>query len=40
MNEFTILVHLLSKKENTFELGATKEEIIKKLNIQGKNESV
>lgn len=40
MNEFTILVHLLSKKANTFELGATKEEIIKKLNIQGKNESV
>jgi len=40
MNEFTILVHLLSKKANGFEIGATKEEIIKKLSLQGKNESV
>ena len=40
MNEFTILVYLLGKKTNNFEIGATKEEIIKKLNVQGKNESV
>ena len=40
MNEFTILVYILSKKVNNVEIGATKEEIIKKLNFQGKNESV
>jgi len=40
MNEFTILVHILSKKTDNFEIGATKEEIIKILNYQGKNESV
>ena len=40
MNEFTILVYILSKKANFFEIGATKEEVIKKLNYQGKNESI
>jgi hypothetical protein len=40
MNEFTILMHLLSKTADRFEMGATKEEIIKKLNLQNKNESV
>jgi len=40
MNDFTILMHLLSKKANEFQIGATKEEIIKTLNINGKNESV
>ncbi|MHA2282834.1 MAG: hypothetical protein ACXAC5_18490 [Promethearchaeota archaeon] len=40
MNEFTILVYMLSKKVNKFEIGATQKEIIKKMNFQGKNESV
>ncbi len=40
MNDFTILMHLLSKKANEFQIGATKEEIIKTLSINNKNESV
>ncbi len=40
MNEFTILLYLLSRKTNKYEMGASKEEIIKKLNFQGKNESI
>ncbi len=40
MNEITILMHLLSKKENDLQIGASKDEIIKKLNIRGKNESI
>ncbi|MHA1913464.1 MAG: hypothetical protein ACW986_09220 [Promethearchaeota archaeon] len=40
MNEFTILMHLLSEKTNIVHIGATKEEILKKLNLYGKNESV
>jgi hypothetical protein len=31
---------MLSKKVNKFEIGATQKEIIKKMNFQGKNESV
>ena len=40
MNEITILMHLLSKKINKFHIGATREEILKSLNLKGKNESV
>ncbi|MHA1987838.1 MAG: hypothetical protein ACW98D_14480 [Promethearchaeota archaeon] len=40
MNEFTILMHLLSKTSDSFEMGATKEDILKKLNLHNKNESV
>jgi hypothetical protein len=40
MNELTILVYLLSKKVNSYEIGATKEELIKNLNIPGKNKSI
>ena len=40
MNEITILMHLLSKKIESFQMGATQEEIIKILNINGKNESI
>lgn len=40
MNELTILMHLLSEKINNVQIGATKEEVIKKLNLYGKNESV
>jgi len=40
MNEFTILMHLLSDKTNKFQMGASKEEILNKLNLSGKNESI
>ena len=40
MNEFTILMNLLSNKTNKIQIGASKEEILKALNIHGKNESV
>ncbi|MFX1480973.1 MAG: hypothetical protein ACFFCI_23055 [Promethearchaeota archaeon] len=40
MNETTVLMHLLSKKINKFHIGATKEEILKILNLKGKNESI
>lgn len=39
MNELTILMHLLSKK-NKFEMGATQDEILKALNITDKNKSI
>ncbi|MFW9876354.1 MAG: hypothetical protein ACFFG0_24935 [Candidatus Thorarchaeota archaeon] len=40
MNEFTILMNLLSTKVDESHIGASKEEILKKLNIHGKNESI
>jgi hypothetical protein len=40
INEFSILLHLLSRKINKFQMGASKEEIIEKLHINGKNEHV
>lgn len=40
MNEITILMHLLSKKTSNSQIGATKEEILKNLNIKGKNKSI
>ncbi|KKN41625.1 hypothetical protein LCGC14_0721300, partial [marine sediment metagenome] len=40
MNEITILMYLLSKKIDSFQMGATQDEIFKALNIYGKNESV
>ena len=40
MNELTVLMHLLSKKENKFQIGATKKDILKNLNIKGKNKSI
>ena len=39
MNELTILMHLLSKK-NKFEMGATQDEILKALNVKDKNKSI
>jgi hypothetical protein len=39
MNELTVLIHLLSKKANVSEIGATQEEILKALNITNKNKS-
>jgi hypothetical protein len=40
LNEMTILMHLLSKKLNNSKIGATKEEILKTLNVQDKNKSI
>ncbi|MFX0080549.1 MAG: hypothetical protein ACFE94_02250 [Candidatus Hodarchaeota archaeon] len=40
MNEFTVLMHLLSNKKKKIQIGASKEEILKALNIHGKNESI
>ena len=40
LNEITILMHLLSNRVNISEIGATKEEILKALNIKSKNESI
>lgn len=40
MNEFTILMHLLSDRSNKFQIGASKREILNKLNLNGKNESL
>lgn len=40
MNEFTILMQLLSNKLNLVEMGATKEEILSALNIKDRNKSI
>lgn len=40
MNEISILMHLLSNKSNLYEIGATKKEVVKSLNIIGKNKSI
>ena len=39
MNEFTILMNLLSKKTISFQIGASEEEILKALNVRDKNKS-
>ena len=33
MNEISILMHLLSRKKNIYQIGATKEEILEILNV-------
>ncbi len=40
MNEFTILMHLLSKKSSKFQIGATQEEILNVLNFKDKNKTI
>jgi len=40
MNELSILMHLLSREINNSQIGATRQEIIEKLHIGGKNENV
>jgi len=40
MNEISILMHLLSKKEGLVRIGSTKKEILKALNIKTKNKSI
>ena len=40
MNELTVLMHLLSKKISKSQIGATKQEILKNLNVKDKNKSI
>jgi hypothetical protein len=40
MNELSILMNLLSRKLNYSQIGATKKEILNKLNLKGKNKSI
>jgi len=40
MNEISILMHLLSRKKNIYQIGATKEEILEILNVKSKNDSI
>ena len=39
MNEISILMHLLSRKKNSYQIGATKKEILDILNVKTKNKS-
>lgn len=39
MNEISILMHLLSNKNNLYIIGATKREILHTLNVKNKNKS-
>ena len=40
MNEFTLLIYLLSKKRSLDQIGATKKEILEALNVKDKNKSI
>ena len=40
MNEISILMYMLSRKKSTHQIGATKKEILKSLNVKNKNKSV
>ena len=40
MNEISILMYILSRKKNIYQIGATKKEILKSLNVKNKNKSV
>lgn len=40
MNELTVLMHLLSKKINNSQIGATEEEILNALNVKNKNRAI
>ncbi len=40
MNEISILMHLLSRRVSLYEFGATEDELLKYLNIKGKNKHV
>ena len=40
VNEISILMHILSSKNNQFQIGATKSEVLKELNITNKNKTV
>ncbi|MBD3198352.1 MAG: hypothetical protein GF317_25100 [Candidatus Lokiarchaeota archaeon] len=40
MNEVSMLMYLLSQRRNTFQIGATREEILKALNLTYKNKDI
>jgi len=40
MNEISVLMHVLSNKKNQYQMGATKKEILKKLNVKNRNKTV
>ena len=40
MNELTVLMHLLSKKTNKSQIGATKGEILNTFNVKDRNKSI
>jgi len=40
MNEMSILMHLLSRKRKSYQIGATEEEILDILTVKNKNKSV
>jgi len=40
MNEISILMHMLSNKNNLYQIGASKREILHTLNVKNKNKSV
>ena len=40
MNELSVLIHLLSKKENLSIIGSTKKEILNALNVKDRNKSI
>ncbi len=40
MNEMSVLMHLLSKKENNSIIGSTKKEILNALNVRDKNKLI
>ncbi len=40
LNELSILIHKLSSKNNLYQIGATKKEILQTLNVKNKNKSV
>jgi hypothetical protein len=40
MNEISILMQLLSRKRNPYQIGATKKEILEILNVKNKNKSI
>ena len=40
MNELTVLMNLLSKKTNLYQIGATKKEILNALNVKDKNKLI
>jgi len=40
MNELTVLMHLLSKKTNKYQIGSTKGEILNALNVRDRNKTI
>ena len=40
MNEISILMNLLGKRRDNYIIGATREEILEKLNLKNRNKNV